>query len=127
MLVLGSFRAQLACVDNSISEDSDEPDKSDDVSVLGARGLSPPKSLLHDDNVLLPIEDQSSEVGGDEGVDTARGAGQEDVRIGGAGAERAGNDAEHVDEANAKRPVTQLKGEADKQLHQHVEQDVLDS
>ena len=97
------------------------------MAVLGARGLAGAEALLHDDDVLLPVEDERGEVRGDEGVDAPGGAGQKDVGVDGRRAEGAGHDAEDVDEAHPQRAVTQLQREADEELHDHVEQNVLNS
>ena len=116
-----------AGVDDPVREHGDEPYESDNVAVLGARGFAGAEALLHDDDVLLPVEDERGEVRGDEGVHASGGARQKDVGVDGRGAERAGHDAEDVDEAHPERAVTQLQRKADEELHDHVEQDVLNS
>ena len=63
----------------------------------------------------------------DERVDAAAGAGQVDGGVDDADGERAGNHSQKVDGADAPRLVHQLERNAQRQLRQRVERDVVDS
>ena len=64
-------------------------------------GEEPEGRELH----FSPVEDDIGQVGGDQGVDAARGSGQVHVRVGDGGGQRPGCHTRHIDEEYPPPPV----------------------
>ena len=84
---------------------------------------------LEDRPVLLPVDDEGGEVGGYQSVDPGRGPTEETVMGGNGASYGAQQHPGHVEteQSQLAQPASlgELQGDADNQLHRHVEHDVL--